>query len=77
MPKAKSTHMNGFLLGNQKLMARTAMREEKQKREKTPTRGSWWVGVEPEKFSAACKDAFPEMSSSKEGQRAPLMNFSR
>lgn len=71
------SHMNGFLLGNQKLLARTAMREERQKRAPKTQRGSWWVGVPAEKFSDACKQAFPDMAESKEGQRPAMMNFSR
>lgn len=64
------THMNGFILGNQKALARKALGEERQKREPNkPPRGSWWVGLDREQFAKRSAEVFPDIQGSVEGQK--------
>lgn len=78
MPRPKSTHMNGFLLGNQADLARAALKQEKQKREPKPDRGSWWATpMTHAEFSTKCAEVFRDMADSREGRKPPMMNFAK
>ncbi len=65
MPRPKQS--NGFILGNQHLFAGN---NRAKRAAVTDTRGSWWIGVSRDEWGAKCAEVFPDLSATKEGQRA-------
>lgn len=61
------SHMNGFMLGSQKLMARTAA--ERARKPKHPDRGSWWADCPRDQWGEKCAEVFLDVNASVEGQK--------
>lgn len=65
MPRPKT---NGAFIMNMQRHAANAM-EGKRKSKEVNKHGSWWVGVDRDKWGEKCAEVFPDLANSKEGQK--------